>query len=80
MGNKYNRAKKVQYQRFSLGQQECEYSREKGMCTGLLERSCILTMIFKKKSTIEETIFDAGAIRVHRNFPKFDIILNTFNR
>ena len=48
------------------------------MCIGLLERGCILTMMFKKRSTREEIILDIGIIRVHLNFLRFDIILNAF--
>ena len=45
---KYNLAKKKVYQRLALGQKKYEYNREKRMCVGLLERGCILTMIYKK--------------------------------
>ena len=40
---------------------------KKRMYIGSLERSCVLTMIYKKRPTTEETILDTGIIRVHYN-------------
>jgi len=65
----YNLAKKIKKinQRLALGQEEYEYNKEKGMCIRLPERSCILTLVYKKRSTTGETIFDTGVIGVHHN-------------